>query len=339
MPDQLVYNNVYQASSQACITDLTPPTFSGISGLGMGSMGQLLPTWSVATDASTPIRYEVYVQAYTNTGLFSLANIAEIVTGTSASVFQLADGSYLSLDTLYYVGVRAVDGVGNRDSNTVSLSDTSTGVAEGAAIYEPKGAFTINSSDQLQGTIWISKNANNMTTGLGTASYVIYDKTGALVGGMSESGITADANGQYKITPVASTLSNTLDHYLIRVTINADSANRIAYVPLIQKSVVYKCHGVFSISTTNQFQGTLWGSVDDMAASSGLGTASYTVYDSSGTPVVGLTQSGIAADGNGRFIITPVLSPLLDLTHYTIRISITIDGELRTSYRGLTLGI
>jgi len=333
--DQPIIQNLPSAS----VADITAPTFAGITGLSSGVLGQLIATWSVATDATPPIRYEVYIQLGTATGLFSLSNISTIVTGTSASVFNLADGSYLALGSTYYVGVRAVDALGNRETNTVSMNAISEGVAEGTPLYKPQGAFTINSSDQLQGTIWISKNANNMTTGLGTASYVIYDKSGALVGGMSESGIVADANGQYKITPVASTLSNTLDHYLIKATVSADSADRIAYIPLVQKSVVYKCHGVFSISTTNQFQGTLWGSVDDMAAATGLGTASYTVYDSAGAAVAGLTQSGIAADGNGRFIITPVASSLLDLTHYTIKISITIDGELRTSYRGLTLGI
>lgn len=339
MPDQFTYANAYQSSSQACIIDITPPTFSGISGLTVGSSGQLIVSWSAASDTTPPIHYEIYVQANTATGLFSASNIAEIVIGTNSSVFTLNDGSYLAIGTTYYVGVRAVDAVGNRDNNTVSLNAISTGIVAGSPVYTPLGAFTINADDELQGTIWITKNDITMTSGLGTASYEIYDKTGTLVVGMSQSGISADANGQYKITPVASSLANSLDHYLIKLTINADSSNRIAYVPLIQKTVVYKCHGVFSINSSNQLLGTLWASIDNMAATTGLGTASYQVYDASGTAVVGLTQSGITADVNGRYIITPVASTLVDLTHYSVQIQITVDGELRTSYRGITLGI
>ena len=336
---QFAYGTVYQGSSQACIIDTTPPTFSGITTLTVGSSGQLVCSWSAASDSTPPIHYEIYVQANTATGLFNSSNIAEIVTGTNSSIFTLNNGSYLAIDTTYYVGVKAVDAVGNRDNNTVSLNAISTGIVAGSPVYTPLGAFTINSDDELQGTIWITKNNINMTSGLSTASYEIYDKTGTLVPGMSETGIVADANGQFKITPVASSLANSLDHYLIKLTINADSSNRIAYVPLIQKSVVYKCHGVFSINASNQLLGTLWASIDDMAATSNLGTASYQVYDASGNAIVGLTQSGISADVNGRYIITPVASTLIDLTHYTVRIQITVDGELRTSYRGITLGI
>ena len=63
------------------------------------------------------------------------------------------------------------------------------------------------------------------------------------------------------------------------------------------------------------------------------------MYDSACSAVAGMSQSGILADGNGRFSITPVASSLVDLTHYTIRVAITVDRILRTSYVGLTLGI
>lgn len=62
-----------------------------------------------------------------------------------------------------------------------------------------------------------------------------------------------------------------------------------------------------------------------------LGTANYTVYDSAGVAVVGLTQSGISPDINGRFITTAVSAALSDLTHYTVKIGIQIDGVERVS--------
>jgi hypothetical protein len=69
-----------------------------------------------------------------------------------------------------------------------------------------------------------------------------------------------------------------------------------------------------------------------------LGTASYQIYDASGNPVAGLTQSGITADANGYFHITPVLATLItDLTHYTAKITISVAGLNRVSTRAFTL--
>ena len=71
--------------------------------------------------------------------------------------------------------------------------------------YEAQGAFTLGSSNQFQGSVWALKNsviANGINSVLGSASYRICDKNGSVVPGMDESGISADANGQYKITPV-----------------------------------------------------------------------------------------------------------------------------------------
>lgn len=334
-----VENNVYQGAAAACITDLTPPTFAGIVSLTSLSIGQLRATWASATDSSTPVHYELYIQKDTATGLFSLSNIALITNNLTIDVFQLSNGDFLSQGDTYFVGIRAVDAIGNRDTNLVSLSAVSEGVAEGSSKYACDGAFSFNTSNQLTGSLWLNVDEELRSSGLGTASYEIYDKTGTLVPSMTQSGIAANGQGQFIITPVANTLNQSLDHYLVKISIVCDSATRVRYVPLVQKIPSYKCHGVFSLSSSNQFQGTLWASADGITKTSGLGTASYTVYDASGAAVAGMTQSGISADGNGRFIITPIASSLVDLTHYTIRVAITVDGILRTSYVGLTLGI
>jgi hypothetical protein len=96
-------------------------------------------------------------------------------------------------------------------------------------IYEPRAVFSINASNQLQGTIWIVKNGQLVTSSLGSASYTVYDKDGATVG-ITESGLTADVNSQYQITPVDATAIQDLTHYVVKITIDLDSANRISYV-------------------------------------------------------------------------------------------------------------
>lgn len=446
MANILIEDSAYISTSSACIVDLLPPTFAGIATMVVQSRGQMRATWLAASDVTAPIRYEVYIKASTATGLFNVANIIAITDKLQYDAFTMPDGSFLVNGTTYYMGVRAIDGVNNRDSNTVSLNVISTGVSVAADVYKAEGTFVIGTNNQLQGTMWILKNSV-LGTGatLGTASYQVYDKTGTAVPGMGQSGIAADSNGQFKITPVTSTLSLELNHYVVKIDITMDSAVRTGYVPMQEPAPEYEISGVFSInqnnelvgtywaesnqeqitnlsrlgtstyqvydldgnavvgftesgitpdslglykttpiassldlnatnyyvkiSTTidglvrthflsiiavnkeyeakavfsinalNQLQATLWVTEGDMIKKgSGLGTASYTVYDSAGIPVVGLTQSGITADANGRFITTPVSASLLtDLTHFTVRVAITADGVLRESYIGFTL--
>lgn len=116
------------ATPQACITDFVPPTFAGIATLIALANGALRATWLAATDPSTPIVYDVYIQAGTATGLFSLTNRALSTFGLTIDIFQLLDGTPLAAGTTYYVGVRARDAIGNLDSNVVSLSGVSLGV-------------------------------------------------------------------------------------------------------------------------------------------------------------------------------------------------------------------
>lgn len=448
MANLLITNNFYISSSSACIVDLTPPTFSGINFLDVETRGQIRAGWAAATDATNPIRYEIYIQAATATGLFNTNNITAMSSQLSYDIFTLPDGSFLENGETYYVGVRAVDAVGNRDSNTVSMNVISTGILTSIDVYETKGAFTVGPGGLFQGTMWLLKNSE-LATGstLGTASYIVYDKTGTAVSGMSQSGIVADVNGQFKITPVASSLDETLNHYLVKVSITMDSEVREGYIPLVEKIPSYNIRGhnafdensdfigifwaedesgmhisdparlglgsydlldkdgnvvagisesnispnsqgvyvitpvsgvatedlnlttgritvvvdnisrtsyipaetkpinhevkaVFSINALNQLQATFWATTDDSNIITGatLGQANYTVYDSSGNAVVGLTQSGIVADANGRFTISPVSATLLtDLTHYTVKVGIVVKGIEHVAYKGFTL--
>lgn len=341
MADILVSEGgVYQGSVQACIVDLTPPTFAGLNSANVESRGQIRAKWLAATDTTPPVRYEVYLQATTATGLFNLANIVGMTDKLQFDTWTLPDGSFLVNGTTYFVGVRAVDAVGNRDTNTVSTSLISTGVFVSADVYQAEGAFVVGANNMFQGTMWILKNSV-LGTGatLGTASYQVYDKAGVAVPGMGQSGIAADANGQFKITPVASSLNEALDHYLVKVTITMDSAARTGYVPLLEPPPEYQVEGVFGLNESNQFVASFWASANEQVITNParLGTASYQVYDRLGAAVSGMTESGITADVNGLFKITPITSTLqTDLTFYSVKVSIVIDGVIRSEFLPIT---
>ena len=82
----------------------------------------------------------------------------------------------------------------------------------------------------------------------------------------------------------------------------------------------------------------MWAIDDGQVTLTGLGAANYTVYDADGTAVSGLSEAGIVADVNGRYKSTPVSAALIaDLTHYTVKLGVMINGVERVSYRGFSL--
>lgn len=131
----------------ACVPDTTPPTFAGITGLSQNLDGSLAVSWSAATDSSPPVRYEVYVQAATATGLFATANIQQIVNGLSSRVFTDPSGLILQVGQNYFVGVRSLDFLGNRETNTASISHTISSInystLAGAVWDQPTSGHTI----------------------------------------------------------------------------------------------------------------------------------------------------------------------------------------------------
>ena len=334
MANFLVSNNFYQGTSQACIVDLTPPTFAGITGLDVESRGQIRSSWSAATDATAPIRYEVYIKASTATGLFNTSNIIAVTPNLQYDIFTLPDGSFLQNGTTYYVGIRAIDGVNNRDSNTVSISVISTGVLTSIDVYETHASWSIDNANQFRITMWADKNeslAISPNGVLGTASYQVYDKLGNAVSGMSGSSITANGQGLFVATPVANLLNEDADHYEVKVTILVDGEARTNIIPLMDEKADYKIDGLFFVNVQNNFDGTFWISKNEVIKTSNLGTASYQVFDDQGNAVVGMSGSGITADVNGIFKISAIASLLSeDYPGFSVRISITADGVTRT---------
>lgn len=116
-----------QSTTGTSISDTTAPTFAGITGLLANPNGSLRASWSVATDTSE-VRYEVYINT-SNIGLFSLSNRAVITIGTTIDIFTLANNNLLT-PTTYYVGVRAIDTYGNRETNIIILNEDSLGVVD-----------------------------------------------------------------------------------------------------------------------------------------------------------------------------------------------------------------
>lgn len=335
MANFLVENNFYQGTSQACIIDLTPPTFAGITFLDVESRGQIRSGWSAATDATNPIRYEVYIKAATATGLFSTTNIIAVTPNLQYDIFTLPDGSFLVNGTTYYVGVRAIDGVNNRDNNTVSMSVISTGVLTAIDVYETHASWSIDDSNQFRITMWANKNSSLAIAPdaiLGTASYQVYNKLGVAISGMSGTGIIANAQGLYIASAVANQLSEESDHYEIKVTINVDAEDRTNFIRIESGSERYKIDGVSSLDGSNNLVGSFWISENEEIITTGLGTGSYQVYAADGTLVSGLNETGITADANGFFAITPFpLPPSIDTTQaYVVTCTINVHNTIRT---------
>lgn len=97
--------------------------------------------------------------------------------------------------------------------------------AEAAPIYEPRAVFSINASNQLQGTLWVTKNGVIMKSDIGTAEYTVRDKDGNTVG-ITESGITYDLQGLYQTAAVSASAILDLTHYTVHIVISADDDDR-----------------------------------------------------------------------------------------------------------------
>lgn len=330
MPNILVNNNFYQGTSAACIVDLTPPTFAGINFLDVESRGQIRAGWSAASDPTTPIRYEVYIKASTATGLFSVTNIIAITPNLQYDIFTMPDGSFLQNGTTYFVGIRAIDGVNNRDSNVISMSVISTGVLTSVDVYETHASWSIDNLNQFRITLWANKNENlaGGTNGvLGNASYQVYDKAGSAVVGMSGSGISANGQFLFIASPVSNLLVEDAEHYTVKVTINVDGESRVNMLPLMENKSAYKIDGLFFVNNQNNFDGTFWISKNEKLKTANLGTGAYQVFDHDGNPIVGMGQSGISPDGNGIYKITNVTSLLADdYPGYSVRVTVVVDG-------------
>lgn len=127
---------VYYAPSEAEIifvgdqsVDTDAPTWDGIEGINNAYQngGQIVITWGKASDANA-VSYNVYISKFT-TDVFSQSSLLTNVTGYMLSLDGDIVGNFEDGQT-YYLGVRAMDSVGNETSNedyvSVTYSEIST---------------------------------------------------------------------------------------------------------------------------------------------------------------------------------------------------------------------
>lgn len=88
--------------------------------------------------------------------------------------------------------------------------------------YQLCATADINASNMLEVTFWVNVQGNRADSDLSSALYRIRDKSGNLVSGLAQSGIVADANGYFRITPVSAELIYDLTHYLFEVELSVN---------------------------------------------------------------------------------------------------------------------
>ncbi len=119
----VLYHDAYNGSgpedkTETIDTDLTAPTFAGITGAVPGD-GEVKLSWSAATEPNTPVTYYIY-RAETSGG----QNFGAPLAQTKALTYN--DNSVVNSTTYYYV-VRAADRFGNQDENVVEEAATPEG--------------------------------------------------------------------------------------------------------------------------------------------------------------------------------------------------------------------
>ncbi len=101
-------------------------------------------------------------------------------------------------------------------------------------VFQICAVANINASNQLEISFWINQNGERVDSNLNDAQYLIRDKSGTAVSGMSETGIAADVNGYYHTTPVAAPLLYDLTHFILEIAIDVDGVEKTASIGLVR---------------------------------------------------------------------------------------------------------
>ena len=108
------------------------------------------------------------------------------------------------------------------------------GTVEVEGVFQICAIANINASNQLEISFWVNKNGDRVDSNLGNGTYLIRDKSGNLVSGLSQSTIAADVNGYYHTTPVLAPLIYDLTHYILEITIDVDGVEKAASIGLVR---------------------------------------------------------------------------------------------------------
>lgn len=106
-------------------------------------------------------------------------------------------------------------------------------IIETTPVFQICAVANINASNQFECTFWINRNGELVDSDLGAAEYKIRDKNGSLVSGLTESGITADANGYFQITPIDASLIYDLNHYVLEIEIPVEGTGHLSAIGLV----------------------------------------------------------------------------------------------------------
>jgi hypothetical protein len=133
--------NTVEVSAQAeAPTDITSPSFGGVTSVVGTSPSTLLVSWSAATDppnAASTIAYDVFYSDTAKGEDFSTPNVSTAPGATSAEIVGLQPG------VTRYVVVRARDAVGNELSNTTEVSGTTLAATADTKVPVFTGGVTV----------------------------------------------------------------------------------------------------------------------------------------------------------------------------------------------------
>ncbi len=108
------------------------------------------------------------------------------------------------------------------------------GTIEVDPIFQICAVANINASNQLEVTVWANKNGQRIDSDLGVMNFRMRDKAGALVSGVSGSGVMPDINGYFHITPVSAAGIYDLTHYIFEVEIDVDGVEVSGSIGLVR---------------------------------------------------------------------------------------------------------
>lgn len=233
----MAYSQYFRApfsflAPSAALTDLTAPTGGAITSVTNNPDGSVKAQWGAASDPSTPITYEVYVQKGSATGIFALTPF--LSRDLSIDLYKDSLGAAIVQGDVVHVGVRPVDAVGNRSSITTTLSVTATGVGyanllallPGAVWDRPLashvavGTFGKEVQDIDTTTTAVKAKTDLLTfTGanLNAIANVVADKTGysltpaerTAIAAVVEAALINDGDGQALINAIVTSIGNT----------------------------------------------------------------------------------------------------------------------------------
>jgi hypothetical protein len=239
MPVGQQFSHFQQQTPQACVVDLVPPTGGAISSLTNNPDGSVKAQWPAASDANAPITYEVYVQKGTATGLFSTTPF--LARGLSLDIYRDSLGAMIVQGETIFAAVRAVDALGNQNTNTTTLSVVATGLGyanllsvlpgavwdESRAAHVAAGSFGLGVADIKAKTDQLTFTGANVNA----IAQVVADKTGyALTSGQVtaiavavEAALLNDGDGQALIAAIVASIGNqNIDQVLLIAAIRAD---------------------------------------------------------------------------------------------------------------------